>query len=63
MSLADGRPYNGTWYDPISRPVRTWASVILPGTVKEDLLEDVRGFLTDEEKEWYAERGIPHRRG
>ncbi|WVF70017.1 hypothetical protein IAT40_004803 [Kwoniella sp. CBS 6097] len=56
-------PYNGNWFDPIHRPARSWSSVILPRDLKDPLLEDAKNFLSDEEKEWYADRGIPHRRG
>lgn len=58
QSKTDGvRPWNGTWVAPITRPARAWSSVFLPRHIKEDLLEDVRGFLSDEEKKWYAARG------
>ncbi|KAK6903977.1 hypothetical protein I203_107488 [Kwoniella mangroviensis CBS 8507] len=30
---------------------------------KAPLLKDVKNFLSDEEKDWYGARGIPHRRG
>jgi chaperone BCS1 len=50
-------PQTGAWYDPISRPSRRWNSVLLPGSIKDDLLKDVAAFLSDEEQEWYAERG------
>ncbi|WVQ97865.1 hypothetical protein IAU59_004981 [Kwoniella sp. CBS 9459] len=56
-------PSNGAWYDPIHRPARSWSSVILPKELKDPLLEDAKNFLSDEEKVWYADRGIPHRRG
>ncbi|WRT64999.1 uncharacterized protein IL334_001940 [Kwoniella shivajii] len=56
-------PYNGAWYDPIHRPARSWNSVILSESQKAPLLEDVKNFLSDEEKSWYSARGIPHRRG
>ncbi|WWD00331.1 hypothetical protein V866_007243 [Kwoniella sp. B9012] len=56
-------PYTGNWIDPIHRPSRSWSSVILPESDKAPLLKDVKNFLSDEEKEWYGARGIPHRRG
>jgi hypothetical protein len=75
----DPRRINPTWQSPVSRPARPWSSVILPGTVKEDLLRDVQKFLSEKEMSWYAARGeagtnqvmakhsltpgIPHRRG
>ncbi|WVF72107.1 hypothetical protein IAT40_006919 [Kwoniella sp. CBS 6097] len=54
---------NPTWQNPVSRPARPWSSVILPGTLKDDLLKDVERFLSEKESKWYASRGIPHRRG
>lgn len=47
----------GFWQTPVSRPIRPWSSVILPGTVKEDLLSDVKKFLGEKEIAWYAARG------
>ncbi|EIW69398.1 hypothetical protein TREMEDRAFT_73837 [Tremella mesenterica DSM 1558] len=55
--------YSHPWGTPMARPVRPWSSVILPGTMKEDLLRDIESFLSPEEVEWYAKTGIPHRRG
>ncbi|WVQ98808.1 hypothetical protein IAU59_005939 [Kwoniella sp. CBS 9459] len=54
---------NPTWQNPVSRPARPWSSVILPGSLKDDLLKDIERFLSDKESKWYASRGIPHRRG
>ncbi|ORY24988.1 P-loop containing nucleoside triphosphate hydrolase protein, partial [Naematelia encephala] len=51
------------WQSPVSRPVRPWSSVILPDNMKEDLITDIGKFLSDKEVQWYAARGIPHRRG
>lgn len=31
--------------------------------VKENLLLDVKEFMSKDEKAWYASKGIPHRRG
>lgn len=45
----------------ISRPARPWESVILPGTLKENLLADTKEFL--EEGDFYESRGLPYRRG
>jgi len=51
----------GDWYRIHEVVPRTLASVILPEGVSEGLLQDIRVFLASEE--WYAERGIPWRRG
>lgn len=45
------------WQKPVSRPSRPWSSVILPGTMKEDVLRDMEKFLSDKEMNWYAARG------
>jgi len=72
------RPKVANWVGPVSRPCRPWSSVILPGGVKENLLKDVKNFVSEEEKSWYTSKGesgiscilqfslqsgIPHRRG
>jgi len=52
--------YRG-WSSCVSRPKRPFSSVVLPTSIKTSLLEDAKEFLTTEK--WYAERGIPWRRG
>ncbi|KAG9032642.1 hypothetical protein FRB95_001152 [Tulasnella sp. JGI-2019a] len=52
--------YNN-WRYSGSRPKRPLSSVILDHNVKETILEDAEDFLASEK--WYAERGIPFRRG
>ncbi|OCF36572.1 hypothetical protein I316_01823 [Kwoniella heveanensis BCC8398] len=54
---------NPSWQTPVSRPARPWSSVILPNSLKDDLLKDIERFLSEKESNWYASRGIPHRRG
>ncbi|CAD6571038.1 MAG: hypothetical protein TREMPRED_000122 [Tremellales sp. Tagirdzhanova-0007] len=54
---------NPTWQIPVSRPCRPWSSIILPGTIKDDLVSNIEKFLSEKETSWYAARGIPHRRG
>lgn len=49
------------WVDAGRKPARPISSVILRGTEAQDLLDDARAFLSLER--WYAERGIPYRRG
>lgn len=44
-----------------SRPKRPLSSVVLDEGIKELILEDANDFLASEL--WYAERGIPWRRG
>ncbi|KZV96772.1 P-loop containing nucleoside triphosphate hydrolase protein [Exidia glandulosa HHB12029] len=52
--------YNN-WRTVQSRPKRPMSSIILRPEVKNMVLEDAREFLASEK--WYAERGIPFRRG
>ncbi|KAI0718316.1 BCS1 N terminal-domain-containing protein, partial [Fomitopsis betulina] len=49
------------WRQIAARPKRPLQSIILERGVKENLLDDARRFL--ESSDWYAERGIPYRRG
>lgn len=49
------------WVDAGRKPARPVASVILKANDARDVLEDARAFLRLER--WYAERGIPYRRG
>lgn len=49
------------WRCIATRPKRPIRSIILDEGVKDMLLEDARDFLGS--KKWYAERGIPFRRG
>ncbi|KAF8149354.1 hypothetical protein B0H34DRAFT_802368 [Crassisporium funariophilum] len=52
---------HGSWRWTDSRHKRPMASIVLNPGVKEMLLEDARDFLKSEK--WYADRGIPFRRG
>ncbi|KAI0047147.1 P-loop containing nucleoside triphosphate hydrolase protein [Auriscalpium vulgare] len=51
----------GCWRWNGARQKRPMSSIVLEPAVKEMLLADCRDFLRSEE--WYAERGIPFRRG
>lgn len=42
-------------------PKRDISTVILPGDVGDDIIEDLQRFLDSEE--WYATHGVPYRRG
>ncbi|TDL17438.1 P-loop containing nucleoside triphosphate hydrolase protein [Rickenella mellea] len=59
LYVADSR-YN-EWSLTGCRPKRPLSSVVLDKGVKEHLLADARDFMASEK--WYAERGIPWRRG
>jgi chaperone BCS1 len=51
----------GAWRKTRSRPRRHPSSVVLEEGLAEDLIADARSFLASEL--WYAQRGIPYRRG
>ncbi|PCH36314.1 nucleoside triphosphate hydrolase protein [Wolfiporia cocos MD-104 SS10] len=52
---------SNNWRRITSRPKRPLNSIILDPGIKELLLNDARDFL--DSREWYADRGIPFRRG
>ncbi|KAF5346690.1 hypothetical protein D9756_010360 [Leucocoprinus leucothites] len=52
---------HGSWRWTDSRHKRPMGSIVLNPGVKEMLLEDTKDFLRSEQ--WYADRGIPFRRG
>ncbi|KAI5123305.1 hypothetical protein M0805_009326 [Coniferiporia weirii] len=52
---------HGSWRWTDSRHKRPMGSIVLEPGVKEMLLADTRDFLRSEK--WYADRGIPFRRG
>ncbi|KIJ50430.1 hypothetical protein M422DRAFT_777141 [Sphaerobolus stellatus SS14] len=52
---------HGSWRWTDSRHKRPMSSIVLDPGVKEMLMEDTRDFLRSEK--WYADRGIPFRRG
>ncbi|KAF8444830.1 hypothetical protein L210DRAFT_318091 [Boletus edulis BED1] len=52
---------HGSWRWTDSRHKRPMSSIVLNPGVKEVLLNDARDFLKSEK--WYADRGIPFRRG
>jgi len=49
------------WRLIASRPKRPLSSIVLDVGIKEKILNDAKDFLSS--KKWYAERGIPFRRG
>ncbi|EUC58891.1 P-loop nucleoside triphosphate hydrolase, putative [Rhizoctonia solani AG-3 Rhs1AP] len=51
----------GNWKRLSSKPHRDFGSVVLEPEIKRKLLEDANDFLENER--WYADRGIPYRRG
>jgi hypothetical protein len=57
--LSDG--WLGGWEKAMTKKPRSKDSIVLDGNISETLIEDARNFL--QSSEWYAERGIPYRRG
>jgi chaperone BCS1 len=51
------------WQMRATVPARPMDSVVLPGEMKDRLLEDLQEFLGPDTREWYKEHGIPHKRG
>lgn len=41
---------------------RSLESVVLPQSVKDEIMEDLDDFLNEQNKQWFMERGIPYKR-
>lgn len=52
-----------TWQRMMARVSRPFSTVILNEQIKKDLIDDVRDYLNPATRRWYANRGIPYRRG
>lgn len=52
-----------TWDAGITRPSRNLNAVTLDTKIKDGLVKDIETYLTPETKRYYANRGIPWRRG
>ncbi|KAL7904381.1 BCS1 N terminal domain-containing protein [Trichoderma velutinum] len=59
-SAYGGEPY---WQRSMSRPNRPFSTVILSEKMKQDLITDAADYLNPATRRWYANRGIPYRRG
>lgn len=59
-STASAEP---TWQRMMARVSRPFSTVILNEKVKQDLIADVTDYLNPATRRWYANRGIPYRRG
>ncbi|UZJ54888.1 hypothetical protein CBS101457_004208 [Exobasidium rhododendri] len=53
----------GNWTSSSGISKRSADSVHLPGTMKEELLQDAKSFISLQTRRWYMDRGIPYRRG
>ncbi|KAK7931372.1 BCS1 N terminal-domain-containing protein [Apiospora marii] len=51
------------WQRCMARVSRPFSTVILNEKTKQDLIEDVTDYLQPTTQRWYANRGIPYRRG
>ena len=51
------------WIRVATRPSRPLATVVLDYKQKAALLNDINEYLHPETPRWYANRGIPYRRG
>lgn len=51
------------WRTSAERPCRPLQTVVLGKKVQNDVLTDMNEFLAPVSAKWYAERGIPYRRG
>ncbi|KAK0367854.1 mitochondrial chaperone bcs1 [Colletotrichum limetticola] len=47
----------------MTRQIRPIQTVIMKEELKQTLLDDIRAFLDPNSRTWYADRGIPYRRG
>ncbi|KAF2717496.1 P-loop containing nucleoside triphosphate hydrolase protein [Polychaeton citri CBS 116435] len=54
---------SGTWSKTSSRPSRPMETVILDATQKNTIIKDMNEYLHPLSPKWYANRGIPYRRG
>ncbi|KAL4412155.1 mitochondrial chaperone bcs1 [Colletotrichum abscissum] len=55
--------HNNGWKKTATRDVRPIETVVMNEELKQMLLEDVRSFLDPKARSWYANRGLPYRRG
>lgn len=51
------------WDQGRARPSRDLSTVIMPAEQKEMLLSDLKEYLNPVTMRWYAQRGLPYRRG
>ncbi|XXG95912.1 hypothetical protein Hte_002188 [Hypoxylon texense] len=52
-----------TWQRCMARASRPFSTVILNEKTKQELIDDVTDYLRPSTQRWYANRGIPYRRG
>ncbi|PPJ53513.1 hypothetical protein CBER1_00424 [Cercospora berteroae] len=54
---------NDVWDQPISRPVRTLDTVAMEVATRQAIIASVETYLAPETSSWYAQRGLPLRKG
>lgn len=52
-----------SWDTTILRPIRPLHTVHMDKKIKDDLVNDIEGYLKPATRRFYTERGIPYRRG
>lgn len=57
------RSGGSTWVKVTTRPSRALESVVLDLEKKQAIIHDMQEFLLPKTRRWYADRGIPYRRG
>ncbi len=55
--------YGDYWKKTTTKDKRPLSTVIMGEAQKQELVDDVKGFLDPQTQAWYTERGIPYRRG
>ncbi|KAI5866227.1 BCS1 N terminal-domain-containing protein [Durotheca rogersii] len=60
LKLGSGEP---AWQRCMARSNRPFSTVILNEKTKQDLIDDITDYLDPATQRWYANRGIPYRRG
>jgi chaperone BCS1 len=53
----------GGWVKIAERPCRPMETVVLDEEKKDDIINDINEYLSPATARWYANRGIPYRRG
>jgi chaperone BCS1 len=51
------------YFEIIKKNKRSINSIYLNGDILDNLLSDIKLFISSEQKEWYVKRGIPYHRG
>ncbi|KAI5924646.1 BCS1 N terminal-domain-containing protein [Camillea tinctor] len=63
LEIDRGRRCASNWMEVVSRPIRRMNTVVLDEEQKIRILDDMNEYLNPKTALWYANRGIPHRRG